>query len=235
VTSSRYEVLVAGADPTFRRAVADRLSGDAFELMEQDDIGAVVAHAGSLHADMVLLRLDGSSTLDTVRRFRSATSIPLLALVDAGTDWVEAIEAGADDSLRIPCSPREVAAKLRSAARRQGWARGRDGTLDFGEIAIDRVARDVRVHDRRVMMPQREFELLAFLAQEPRRVFSRTELLERVWHASADWLGLATVTEHVRRLRHRLAAAGTTTPWICTVRGAGYRFDPGQCRAECTG
>jgi DNA-binding response OmpR family regulator len=98
--------------------------------------------------------------------------------------------------------------------------------MRFGNLTISRDAREVRIDDRVVPMPRREYDLLVHLAREPRRVFSREELLEAVWDASVEWLGRSTVTEHVRRLRLRLSAAHGDGAWIQTVRAAGYRFDP---------
>ncbi len=86
--------------------------------------------------------------------------------------------------------------------------------------------------DRSDEFGRREFELLTFLGSSPRRVFTRVELLQFVWDASAEWLGTATVTEHIRRLRNRLRIASGVSDWIDTVRGVGYRFDPDAAGIE---
>jgi two-component system phosphate regulon response regulator PhoB len=77
-----------------------------------------------------------------------------------------------------------------------------------------------------VDLPAREYEMLVFLASAPRQAFSRDQLLERVWGSSADRQGVATVTEHVRRIRSRIEEDPERPRWIRTVRGVGYRFDP---------
>jgi DNA-binding response OmpR family regulator len=97
--------------------------------------------------------------------------------------------------------------------------------LRYGDLEIDLVAHEVRMRGQALPMPAREFDLLAFLASSPRRVFTRRELLGTVWRASEEWLGTRTVTEHVRRLRTRLRDA-SGVGWVSTVRGVGYRFDP---------
>jgi DNA-binding response OmpR family regulator len=179
---------------------------------------------------IALRRYDG---LDAVRAIRSKTDVPTIALIDEQRtiDPVEAIEAGADDFLVQPCSPRELAAKVRA------WMRRVDGggmamlSGEFGDLYLDIAAREVRVRGELVALPPREFDLLAFLAQRPRRAFSRTELLARVWSASQAWLGPATVTEHVRRLRRRIEEDPSRPQWVQTVRRIGYRFEPG--RADC--
>ena len=148
----------------------------------------------------------------------------ILGLLDRSADCVEVLDRGADDFLEKPCRVREVVAKVRSLLRLLG-RNERGPVLDFGDLAIDVAARQVRVGDRLVPMPAKEFDLLAFLAASPDRVFSRKELLERVWHVQDDWLGADTVTEHVRRLRRRIDS-DQVIPRITTLRGAGYRFDP---------
>jgi DNA-binding response OmpR family regulator len=96
----------------------------------------------------------------------------------------------------------------------------------YGALAVDLVAREVRIGDELIPLPPREFDLLAYMAQRPRRAFSRTDLLRQVWSASDTWLGPATVTEHVRRLRRRIEDDPAHPRWVQTVRGIGYRFEP---------
>ena len=96
----------------------------------------------------------------------------------------------------------------------------------MGELHIDPVTREVKVAGRLVDLTAREFDLLVFLAQSPRQVFSRAQLLDHVWASSSDWQTEATVTEHIRRLRRKIEADPDNPLWITTVRGVGYRFEP---------
>jgi two-component system, OmpR family, phosphate regulon response regulator PhoB len=217
-------VVLAGQDQTLRRAVRERLESAALHVEEFDDADNASDSPFISQADVLVLRLSGYCALDALRRVREATSVPVLALLDATVDCVDAIDAGADDYLRLPCAPREVVAKAQSALRRQQWTKGRSTAMDFDGLAIDPSVREVRVDGRTVPMPAREFDLLAFLASSPRRVFTRAELLEHVWQASDEWLGAATVTEHVRRLRARIERHPACPQWVQTVRGVGYRF-----------
>ena len=150
----------------------------------------------------------------------------MLGLLDAGVDGVDVLEAGADDFVHMPCPAREIAAKARKALRRTCASWGGGDRLHFDGLSIDSVARELTVRDAVVRIPAREFDLLCFLARSPRCVFSRSELLRNVWHASDAWLGPRTVTEHIRRLRHRIEEDPLHPRWIQTVRGVGYRFDP---------
>jgi two-component system alkaline phosphatase synthesis response regulator PhoP len=224
--SVHRRVLIADPDPSLRREVRERLRTDPLDLYEVDDTETACEWVESCDPDLVLLGLHGYGALDALRHFRRTSSVPLLALVADAVDGVDAIEAGADDYVRVPCSVREIVARARSALRRQSWSGRERGTLEFGRLRIDRDAREVCVDGTPVPMPLREFELLAHLAGAPRRVHSRVELLHVVWNASTDWLGPATVTEHVHRLRCRLSRASRGPTWIRTVRNAGYRFDP---------
>jgi DNA-binding response OmpR family regulator len=98
--------------------------------------------------------------------------------------------------------------------------------LDFVGLHIDLTRREVSVDGRAVGLTTREFELLAFLASSPRRVYSCAQLLERVWSSSSEWQDSATVTEHVRRIRLKIEPDRDSLHYIRTVRGVGYSFDP---------
>jgi DNA-binding response OmpR family regulator len=97
-------------------------------------------------------------------------------------------------------------------------------TLDLGGLVIDHGTRTVTLGEAEVPMTRKEFDLLAFLATSPGRVFSREELLERVWGSTSRWQGCSTVTEHVRRVRLKIETDPENPRWITTVRGIGYRF-----------
>jgi DNA-binding response OmpR family regulator len=134
-----------------------------------------------------------------------------------------ALDAGLDDFVREPTLDQDLAARVQVLVRRAG-PRGRP-TLEFGDLVINPAEREVRLQGRPVALTAREFDLLAFLASAPRVTFTREELLERVWRSSPDWQGVATVTEHVRRIREKLQQDGEQ-PWLHTVRGSGYLFRP---------
>jgi DNA-binding response OmpR family regulator len=141
-------------------------------------------------------------------------------------DRVAGLERGADDYVLKPFSARELVARIRTVLRRSDH--GVEATdvdvLTHDGLVIDRTAREVTIDGRKVELTKREFDLLAFLAAHPRRVFSRQELLSEVWGSSEDWQVPATVTEHVRRVRLKLETDPTNPKWIHNVRGVGYRF-----------
>jgi two-component system phosphate regulon response regulator PhoB len=182
-----------------------------------DDADVVVIDA----TDSVAAGID---TLVSVRR-QSGVPVVFVAGADAGPQAVQALDLGADDFVIEPFVHGEVPARIRSVLRRCRRP-GRPAPLTFGRLSVFLAEREVRVDGRLIEMTPLEFDLLARLVAAPRRVFSRTELLEQVWGSSGAWQSPATVTEHIRRLRLKLEADRDRPRWLRTVRGVGYRFDP---------
>jgi DNA-binding response OmpR family regulator len=165
--------------------------------------------------------------LDTLVSVRQHSGVPVvfLAGADSGPQAVQALDLGADDFVIEPFVHGEVPARIRSVLRRSRRP-GRPAPLTFGRLSVFLAEREVRVDGCVVETTPLEFDLLARLAAAPRRVFSRTELLEQVWGSSGGWQSPATVTEHIRRLRLKLETDRDRPRWLRTVRGVGYRFDP---------
>jgi len=163
---------------------------------------------------------------DVLAAIRDSSGVPVIMLtgrVDE-VDRVLGLELGADDYVMKPFSPRELASRARAVLRRVAPDTKR--ALDFGELRIDLKAREVEVRGAAVPLTAREYDLLAFLAQSPRQVFSHGELLAQVWKSNAEWQDPATVTEYVRRIRVKIEADRNQPRWIRTVRAAGYAFHP---------
>jgi DNA-binding response OmpR family regulator len=147
----------------------------------------------------------------------------MLTARGAETDRVVGLEMGADDYVAKPFSPREVVARVAAVLRR-----GRDRTnpppapppLSFGDLEIDLRAREVAVERCRVSLTPKEFDLLAFLARNPRTAFSRLQLLEEVWDVASD-CDPSTVTVHIRRLREKIEADPSPPHHLRTVWGSG--------------
>lgn len=180
-------------------------------------------------ADLVVIDATDSvaAGIDTLVRVRRHSGVPVVFVADAdsGPQAVQALELGADDFVIEPFLHGEVPARIRSVLRRSRRP-GRPGPLTFGRLSVFLSEREVRVDGSIVETTPLEFDLLARLVSAPRRVFSRTELLEQVWGSSGAWQSPATVTEHIRRLRLKLESDRDRPCWLRTVRGVGYRFDP---------
>lgn len=221
-------VLVVDDEPAIRWLVVRALEEHGYEVSEADSGPSAVA-ALAWKPDLVVLDrlmpgMDGQAVLDEIRR-RGDTPVIMLTALAAEADRIAGLDHGADDYLVKPFSIGELEARVRALLRR---ARPQpQGSGEPGEgLHIDRDAREVRLDGVEVVLTRREFDLLAFLADNPRRVVGTPELLERVWQSSPDWQDPNTVKEHVRRLRHKVGPEV-----IKTVRGAGYLFNqlsPGE-------
>jgi DNA-binding response OmpR family regulator len=181
------------------------------------------------NADLVVIDATDSAVagIDALVCVRGQSGVPVVFVAGEGSglEAVQALELGADDFVIEPFVHGEVAARVRSVLRRCRRP-GRAAPLRFERLSVFPAEREVRVDGHLVETTPLEFDLLACLVAAPRRVFSRTELLEQVWGSSGAWQSPATVTEHIRRLRLKLEADRDLPRWLRTVRGVGYRFDP---------
>jgi two-component system, OmpR family, phosphate regulon response regulator PhoB len=173
--------------------------------------------------DLSLPDLDGTEVL---RRVRETSEVPVILLTGraAESDRVLGLDLGADDYVVKPFLPRELAARVRAADRRRVTVPKE--RLEVGAITVDPSSREVFVRGVAVELTPRELDVLVFLASSPRTVFSREQLLSAVWDSSSEWQDPDTVTEHIRRLRHKVEDDPAAPTRIVTVRGSGYRLDP---------
>lgn len=222
-------VVVVDGDAEVRREIAALLGDDGYQVTALGDGESLLAMIPARHPDLVVLALmlPGIQGLDVIRHLQDHGRIPCIVVSRKGAevDRVLGLELGADDYLAKPFAPSELLARVHAVLRRCG-DRVECETLEFDGMTIDLTTRDVVVGDRLVELTALEFDLLAFLASSPRRVYSAEALLDRVWGSSSDWQTTATVSEHVHRLRRKIEATPSRPRWIQTVRGAGYRFVP---------
>jgi two-component system response regulator RegX3 len=229
-------LLLAEDDEASRTALARSLERYGYRVLEAADGEAALRlfAAARGEVDLVVLdvgmpRLDGYAVLS---RLRQTSDVPVIMLTGRGeeVDRVVGLELGADDYVLKPYSLRELVARIRARLRRQPQRDdvpepvADEENLVFGDMSVDRRAREVHVAGERIDLTAREYELLAFLAVHPRQVFSREELLENVW--GTRFQDPATVTEHVRRVRVKIESIPPGRKLLTTLRGMGYRFDP---------
>ncbi len=231
---SHPRILVVDDDPTVSEIVVKYLEREGFEVTAVGDGTRALEHARGTMPHLVVLdlMLPGVDGLEVCRRLRAISPVPVVMLTARGEeeDRVVGLELGADDYLAKPFSPRELAARVRAVLRRTGQGAGQrtvqapGETLRYGRLEIDRRARELRVDTDLVNLTAKEFDLLAFMAAHPRRVFRREELLEQVWGYTVG--DTATVTVHIRRVREKIETDPSTPRHLTTAWGVGYRFDP---------
>jgi DNA-binding response OmpR family regulator len=216
-----------------RLVTATYLRAHAYEVYEAADAAGARRMFGEVQPDAVVLDLGlpDDDGLNVVREIRVKTTTPVLVVSGRDTvgDRIAGLDLGADDYLVKPFSHPELGARLNAVLRRsrmlESQPRGPVSTLTFGPLRIDSAGHKAAVDGRDVPLTRLEFALLAFLARSPGRSFTYEKLLRSVWGSSAGAQSEKTVSEHVYRLRNKLALP-QPGPAITTVRGVGYRFDP---------
>lgn len=177
--------------------------------------------------DLMLPEVDGLS-LTRWLRDRSAVPIIMLTARRDEMDRIAGLEMGADDYVVKPFSPQELVSRVRAVLRRLGREQDSaeaERALSFGDLSIDPLSRMVTVHGQAVELTAKEFDMFYLLARHPRQVFTREQLLERVW-GGAQYIDPGTVTVHVRRLREKIEADASQPVHLLTVWGVGYKFEP---------
>ena len=220
-------VLVVDDEPIVREVVVRYLEREGYRTLEaaDGDRARELLQRESPSLVVLDLMLPGTDGLALCRWIRSHSSLPVIMLTARGeeADRIVGLELGADDYVTKPFSPRELAVRVRTVLRRATPAERPVERLTFDGLEIEAAARDVRKRDRPVQLTAKEFDLLWFLASHPRRVFSRDQLMERVWGYEAA-LDTGTVTVHVRRLRSKIEADPASPRHLETIWGVGYRF-----------
>lgn len=176
--------------------------------------------------DLMLPEVDGYQLTSQIRA-RSDVPIIMLTSRREEIDRIAGLEMGADDYVVKPFSPQELVSRVRAVLRRTHPRGGEPDSpiLVHGSLLIDPNTREVKVADQACDLTAREFDLLYLMAENPRRVFSRDQLLDRVW-GSSDYIDPGTVTVHIRRLREKIEADASNPVHLITVWGVGYRFEP---------
>jgi DNA-binding response OmpR family regulator len=222
-------ILVVEDEESITIPLAEALERDGFNAEVVHTVEDALGRGRTLRPDLVLLDIglpDGSG-LDVRRELRSSSNVPIIILSARGeeADRVVGLELGADDYVTKPFSPRELTARVRTVLRRAEPEAVSEEHLTFNGLAIDSATREVTKSGTSLRLTAREFDLLWFLASHPRRVFSREDLMRRVWGYSAA-LDTGTVTVHVRRLREKIEEQPSHPRHLETVWGVGYRFTP---------
>ena len=230
----RKKVLVVEDDRTLRETLRYNLVAEGFEVRVASDGGEGLVAAREDPPDVIVLDLmlpglSGVEVCKALRRDGSIVPVIMLTARDAEIDRVGGLESGADDYMTKPFSMRELIARVGAQIRRMDMLKSvsqitNDQVLDLGDLVINRSSRTVTLNGTALDLRPREFDLLAHLAANPGRVYTRDQLLQDVWgfEYSGD---TRTVDVHVRWIRLKIEKNPAKPTLLGTVRGVGYRIN----------
>lgn len=234
-TNDQITVLIADDEVRIRQMIKLYLLKENFQVLEAANGQEVldIFHSQPVHLvilDLMMPEMDG---LTACLRIRQESKVPIIMLTARGeeTDRILGFELGADDYVVKPFSPKELLMRVKALLRRahstpESFVDQPSANVQkFGVLEIEPEAHRVKVKDLEITLTPLEFDLLIFLTSNPGRVFTREQLLEKVW--GYDYFGEArTVDTHIKRLREKLSKGGTgAAEMVVTVWGVGYKFE----------
>ena len=225
---SGKQILVIEDERPIREMIAFGLRRAGFEVREAEDCRSARAELADRRPDLLLLDwmlpdMSGLELTRQLKRDRETRELPIIMLTARADepDKVSGLEGGADDYVTKPFSPRELVARINAVLRRAAVA-GADEVIEHEGLRLDQASHRVLVGERPVTLGPTEYRMLEFFMTHPERVYSREQLLDRVWGGNV-YVEERTIDVHIRRLRKALEEFGYDR-LIQTVRGAGYRF-----------
>jgi len=221
---NKYRVLVVDDESDMRQLVGMYLDNFGYEWGEAENGKEALKKLETDHYDFVVLdimmpEMDG---LSVCKEIRKTSDVPIIFLTAKGEEWnrVNGLRMGADDYIVKPFSPGELIARMEAVLRRYTKQEQQE-EIQFGPILINEKSRRIETDGQAVSLTVKEFDLLYFLCQHNGQVFSREQLLEKVW--GYDYAGSTrTVDTHVKTMRLKLGESGN---YIQTVWGVGYKFE----------
>ncbi len=226
---SHTSILVVDDEETIREVVRRYLEREGFTVREAEDGYAALDAIAESPPDLIVLdlMLPGIDGLTITRNLQDQQRIPIVMLTAKTEvrDRIRGLDLGADDYVTKPFSPQELISRIRAVLRRVEPDDQPTQTIEFGNLCLDPVSRSLTSGSRDIPLTTTEFDLIWFLATHPRQVFSRSQLLDKVW--GYEYFGDAsTVTVHISRLREKIEPDQKDHRHILTVWGVGYKFEP---------
>lgn len=221
-----YKVLVVDDEEPIQELLNYNLEKEGYDVKTAGNGQIGVDIARRFKPDLVLLDIM-MPVMDGVEACRQLRAMPELAktfiifLTARSEEYSEvaAFDVGADDYITKPIKPRALMSRINALFRRDSKSKPTASQIAMGELIIDRSSYTIKLKDREINLPKKEFELLFFLAQHPNKVFSRDELLQHIWGADVYVLA-RTVDVHIRKVREKIGE-----DYITTVKGVGYKFN----------
>ena len=238
---SELSILVVEDEPSIAEVVGLYLQRAGYKVQTAADGKIAMSLLESGIPDLVVLDLmlpeiDG---LSLTRWLRDRSDVPIIMLTARREeiDRIAGLEMGADDYVVKPFSPQELVSRVRAVMRRtkreQAPAES-ERPLTFGELVINALSRTVTVSGNDVPLTAKEFDMLHLLAQHPKQVYTREQLLDRIW-GGAEYIDPGTVTVHIRRVREKIEPDPSNPTRLVTVWGVGYKFAESGARPETRG
>jgi DNA-binding response OmpR family regulator len=223
------KILVAEDEPSIAEVVSLYLRRSGYDVSVASDGKQAYELLQSnlpdlLILDLMLPHVDG---IEITRWLRDRSDLPIIMLTArrSEADRIAGLEMGADDYVVKPFSPQELVSRVRAVLRRTRSEREVDGLIEHAMLSINPHTRVVKVYENEVTLTAKEFDMLYLMARNPRRVYSRLQLLEHIWGMS-EYIDPGTVTVHIRRLREKIELDPSNPAIIQTVWGVGYKFEP---------
>ena len=222
------KILIVEDEPAISEMIEVALVRANFEVIRAEDAEEAMRLLGDVLPELVLLdwMLPGASGMEFARRIKKdelTSHIPIIMLTAKGSesDKINGLDAGADDYITKPFSPRELIARIKAVLRRTS-PQSESETIEIDKLVLDTASHRIMVDDEPLELGPTEYRLLHFFMTHPERVYSRGQLLDRVWGSNV-YVEERTVDVHIRRLRKALTPSGYDQ-YVQTVRSAGYRF-----------
>lgn len=222
------QILVVEDERPIREMIAFGLRRAGFEVFEAEDCREARASIADHRPDLILVDwmlpdMSGLELTRAIKKDRETREVPVIMLTARAEehDKVAGLEGGADDYMTKPFSPRELLARIQAVLRRAAPAGGEE-TIQHEQLKLDAASHRVTAGERTVPLGPTEYRLLSFFMTHPERVYTRGQLLDRVWGGNV-YVEERTIDVHIRRLRKALQEFGVDH-YVQTVRGAGYRF-----------
>ena len=221
-------ILIVDDEPDIREILRYNLEKAGFNITEavngDDALDKVSKDLDLAILDIMMPGRDGYEVCRKIREQGNTVPIVFLTAMDREFDELRGLEVGGDDYVRKPFSPRMLIARINAILRRVDQISSKGTSISFGDLEINTLTYIAKLEGNELHLPRKEFELLAFFMNQPNIIFSREELLSRIWEEDVFVVD-RTIDVHINRIRSKL---GIYKNWIETVKGVGYRFRPKQ-------
>ena len=219
-------ILIVDDEPDIREILRYNLGKAGFNVIEassgDDALNKLSKDLNLAILDIMMPGKDGYEVCRKIREQGNTLPIIFLTAMDREFDEVRGLEVGGDDYVKKPFSPKMLIARINAILRRVDQINTKGTSICFGDLEINTLTYIAKLEDNELHLPRKEFELLAYFMNQPNIIFTREELLSRIWEEDVFVID-RTIDVHINRIRSKL---GIYKNWIETVKGVGYRFRP---------